>query len=267
MAAKSIAKGLLAGHTKDHPGYWIHTSGTAILCWHDSETKIYGEAPSQTPYDDLEDVARLTSLPDSAYHRDIDKIVLSTGSNNAGVVKTAIVCPPTIYGPGRGPDNTRSKQAYNLAKIILQKGKAPQLGKGLTEWDNVHIHDLSSLFVLLVEEAVSGDKKDIDSELWGEKGYFLAENGHHAWGELSKQIAQAAYNKGFISTQEVQVMSPDEAMETAGFEGMLWGMNSKGFAKRARKFLGWKPVGRSLPDEVPGIVDGEAKSLGLVAGN
>ena len=138
------------------------------------ETKIYGEAPSQQPYDDLDRVSDLTSLPDTAWHREIDKAVLSVGSD---AVKTAIVCPPTIYGPGRGPGNKRSKQVYLLAKVTLEKGKAPILGKGLTEWDNVNVHDLSDLFVLLVDAALSKNK-DLDGEIWGEKGYFLAENGH-----------------------------------------------------------------------------------------
>ena len=96
--------------------------------------KVLGEAPHQPPYDDLEGVSALTSLPDKAWHREIDKLVLSAGSAS---VKTAIVCPPTIYGPGRGPDNTRSRQVYGLAKMTLEKGQAPILGKGLTEWDNV----------------------------------------------------------------------------------------------------------------------------------
>jgi hypothetical protein len=128
-AATAISRGLAAGHTKEKPGFWIHISGTGILTWKDSETKTYGEPPSQPPYDDLENVAGLTSLPDSAFHRDIDKIVLESASDS---VKTAIVCPPTIYGPGRGPVNKRSRQVYHLARITLKLGKAPQVGRGLT---------------------------------------------------------------------------------------------------------------------------------------
>jgi hypothetical protein len=260
-AAQAIAKGLASGHTKEKPGYWIHVSGTGILCWKDMQTHTYGEAPSQPPYDDWEDVAGLTGLPDEAFHRDIDKMVLAA---NSGVVKTAIVCPPTIYGPGRGPGNARSRQVYNLVKTTLEKGQAPQLGKGLTEWDNVHIHDLSDLIVLLVEAAI-GEKKD-DPEIWGQKGYFLAENGHHVWGEVSKQVAEETYKQGYIKTKEVHPMGVNEAKETAGFEALSWGLNSKGYAKRARKLLGWNPKGKSLKDEIPGIVDGEAKILGLKAG-
>lgn len=262
-AATAISRGLAAGHTKEKPGFWIHISGTGILTWKDSETKTYGEPPSQPPYDDLENVAGLTGLPDSAFHRDIDKIVLESASDS---VKTAIVCPPTIYGPGRGPVNKRSRQVYHLARITLKLGKAPQVGRGLTEWDNVHVHDLSDLFILLVEAAVA-NKPELDSKIWGKEGYFLAENGHHVWGELSKQVGEVAYERGYIKEKGVTAMSPDEASKQAGFEALSWGLNSKGYAKRARKYLGWKPKARSLNDEIPNIVDGEAEILGLKVGH
>lgn len=48
-------------------------------------------------YNDLSGVEELTSLPDEAFHRNIDKIVLETGIKHADAVKTVIVCPPTIY--------------------------------------------------------------------------------------------------------------------------------------------------------------------------
>jgi len=73
------------------------------------DKKLYGE-PNGKTYNDWEGVGALTSLPDHALHRDVDTIVLSCAKNNPDKVKTAIVCPPTIYGPGRGPDNGRSNQ-------------------------------------------------------------------------------------------------------------------------------------------------------------
>jgi len=262
-AARAIAAGLAAGHTTEKPGFWLHTSGTGILCWKDAETNTFGEAPSQPPYNDLDKVSDLTSLPDTAFHRAIDKIVLAAGSTS---VKTAIICPPTIYGNGRGPGNKRSRQVYNLVGTTLEIGQPPQLGKGLTEWDNVHCHDLSDLFVLLVDAAVA-NKKDLDSELWGQKGYFLAENGHHVWGEISRQVGEIAFKKGYIKIKEVKSMSTDEAKEAGGFDALSWGLNSKGHAKRARKFLGWKPKGKGLTDELPDIVDQEATRLGFKLGH
>jgi nucleoside-diphosphate-sugar epimerase len=204
----------------------------------------------------------LTGLPDEAFHRDVDKIVLGASSD---VVKTAVICPPTIYGEGRGPGNKTSRQVYHLASVTLKNGQAPQIGRGLAEWDNVHVHDLSNLFVLLTEAAIANNP-DLDSKLWGKEGYFLAEGGHHVWGEVSKWVAEDAFKKGYIKTKELKPMGTEEAEKVAGFQALSWGLNSRGDAKRARKYLGWKTVGRSLKDEISSIVDGEAEELGIKKG-
>lgn len=116
------------------------------------------------------------------------------------------------------------------------------------------MHDLSELFVLLAEAAASHND---DPRLWGEKGYFLAENGEHVWGELSKLMAKVAADKGYIPVAETQPMKKDEAFDTAGFEALSWGMNSRGVSRRAREVLGWNPSSPSLEDEIPKILDVE----------
>ena len=53
---------------------------------------------SDREYNDLDGVQDLTNLPDDAFHRNVDKVVLEAGHQNSDVLKTVIVCPPTIYG-------------------------------------------------------------------------------------------------------------------------------------------------------------------------
>jgi len=55
-------------------------------------------------------------------------------------------------------------------------------------------------------------------------------------------------------------------MEVTDEQGLTWGLNSKGFARRAKKILGWAPNGKSLKDEIPDIVSLEAEVLGLKIG-
>lgn len=180
-------------------------------------------------------------------------------------MKTAVVCPPTIYGDGRGPGNKSSRQVPVLVKTALKTGQTPQIGRGLAEWNHVHVNDLATLFVLLTEAAIKNDPS-LDAKLWGKEGYYLAENGNHVWGEVSKWVAADAYKKGYIKTEELKPMGTEEAEKTAGFEALSWGLNSRGQAKRAREYLGWKPVGRSLKDEIPYMIDAEAKAQGLEKG-
>lgn len=147
-SANAIVKGLAS---KSTPGYFIHTSGTGILTVQDVQA---GREGQQNPkvYDDFENVSEVTSLPDDAWHRKVDKIVLAA-HKAAPNVKTAIVCPPTIYGPGRGPGNTFSDQWYLMAKGMIQHGYAFQVGEGKNVWTKIHVHDLSDLYLTLVEEA------------------------------------------------------------------------------------------------------------------
>lgn len=87
----------MAGHTKENPGYWLHTGGAGILTYKDGDSGIYGNK-SEKVYDDWDGVEELLTLPDHAFHRDVDRIVLEAGAKHADVLKTALVCPPTIYG-------------------------------------------------------------------------------------------------------------------------------------------------------------------------
>jgi hypothetical protein len=96
-AAEAIAEGLAEGHSKERPGFWLHTGGTGILTYKDSEADRLGES-SDHVYNDWDGVEELTNLPDSAFHRNVDKIVLKAGTEHADTVKTALLCPPTIYG-------------------------------------------------------------------------------------------------------------------------------------------------------------------------
>ena len=98
-AAKAIAAGLARGHSKDNPGYWLHTGGTGILTYKDSENDFQGLGTwTEKQYNDLDGVSELTNLPDEAFHRNVDKIVIEAGTKHSDSVKTVIVCPPTIYG-------------------------------------------------------------------------------------------------------------------------------------------------------------------------
>lgn len=146
----------------------------------------YGEPPyPDEKYDDITDLSKVTSLPDDAIHRVVDKIVLAAHSAHPASVRTAIVGPPCIYGPGRGPGNTRSIQAYDMAKWTLQHGFAPVIGTGRTEWDQVHVHDLADLFVALVDATQDPARRE-DDEIFGDKGYHFCENGSYTWGDVAQ---------------------------------------------------------------------------------
>ncbi|KAL2869579.1 uncharacterized protein BJX67DRAFT_333211 [Aspergillus lucknowensis] len=263
-AANAIAKGLIEGHSAERPGYWLHTGGTGILTYFDSEVrKAHGEHDDKV-FDDDSGVDELVNLPSAAFHRNVDEIVLQTGIQHAESVKTAIVCPPTIYGRGRGPVSLRGRQVYELSSFILKEKYTPVIGKGLARWNNVHVYDLSRLFECLVRAGVDPTRRD-DTEIWGAKGYFLAENGEHVWGELAREIGLQAFKEGYLKEKpEVRGLSLQEAMNSpAGFEAASWAWNSRGKALRGRRVLGWRPQEQSIEEEMPYILRAEASRLGL----
>jgi nucleoside-diphosphate-sugar epimerase len=213
-------------------------------------------------YNDWEGVHEATSLPDYALHRNVDKIVLDAGINHGGADKgiyTAIVCPPTIYGPGRGSGNKKSMQAYLFAATVLKRGKGFVVGDGKNVWHEVHVQDLSDVYLALGEAAVNGGSP----ATWGKEGYYFAENGSFVWGDLERAIDKAAFEKGFLKTDEVDHLSIEETNKLHPVGSYAWGTNSRGHAIRARKLFGWSPHRPKLLDLVPDIVDLQAQNLGI----
>lgn len=205
----------------------------------------------------------MTSLPDSALHRHVEKVVLGMHSTNPGAINTAIVCPPCIYAQGRGSDNQRSIQVYMASKAILERKQGFMPTKGENLWHEVNVHDLSDLYVLLGEAAAAGGGK----ATWNDDGYYFAENGSFVWKDIFHDITKIAKDKGLIDGDETPSLSPDELAKLHPHALLLWGTNSRGKAIRARKLLGWEPHGQSLKELLPEIVEGEARSLGLIQGH
>ena len=260
-SAEAFARALAKRTTSD-PAFFIHTSGTGLLGWETLEKNCLGtELPKV--YDDWDGIKEVTSLPDSAHHRPVDKIVLGFGQNNSGAIKTAIVCPPCINARGRGPDNQRSAQVYLASEAILKMRQGFVPMKGENVWHEVNVHDLSDLYVLLGEAAAAGGGK----ATWNEDGYYFAENGSFVWRDIFHDITRIAKDKGLIEGDKTPSLFSDELAKIHPYAVALWGMNSRGKAIRARKLLGWEPHGETLKELLPEIVEGEARALGLIQGH
>lgn len=251
-ASISLAKGL-ARRTRAGSAFWISLSGTDNLAWPTLETGNYGET-LDTVWDDYDGLSKVASFPDDAPHRDVEKIQLEAGSDN---VKVAIVCAPTVYGPGRSCGNKRSDQVPGLAKYTIQNGKSFIVGRGLNRWPNIHIHDLSSLILILVTNAADGGR----GATWNEHGYYFAENGEHVWKDIAEQIAKEAKSQGLIQKSNVVSYSAEEVDRQVEWGALIYGTDSRCKAIRARRILGWKPVGHTLEQEIGRAVEEEASQL------
>lgn len=246
--AKSIIKGIQASST---PTYLVHTSGTGLLLYPDIEAKTFGEARTKV-WDDVKDIdAILNDIPDTAPHRMIDRAVL-----DPKLPTTAIVCPPTIYGPGRGA-NTRSIQVPSLARSMLVAKRGFFVGEGKAYWHQVHVRDLSLLYLLLIEDAATAVAGGQPKATWGPKGYYFAENGEFVWGDICRAIAKEAHKQNYLESAECVSLPSPEVEKLCKAGSWLWGANSRGVASRARQELGWQPKEKPLLDFISSAVEHE----------
>lgn len=229
-----------------------------ILALEALQSRAYGKN-LEKEFNDWEGVQELVTLPDSAPHRQVDKIVLAAASEH---VKTAIVCPPTVYGESRGEGNPRSMQINEVVGLFLRRGEAFKVDKGANIWHEVHVQDLTDLYVKLGESTVTGEPAT-----WNEKGYYLSENGGFAWGDICQAIAGIAYMKGYIKSPNAASLSPSEVASIWPRFNSFIGCSSRGQAIRGKKLLGWKPHRPSLREDLARIIDHDFELLDLTKGS
>jgi hypothetical protein len=255
----SSAEALIAGLSqRQNNTYLIHISGTGNLTYDDLSTDSFGIARDRV-FDDWDGIGEVTSLPDEALWRNVEKAVLAAHEQEGSAnIRTAIVCAPTIYGAGRGPVNQRGLQVNEMTKAVLTRGKGFFIGDGLNKWNEIHIQDLSNAFLALVDAAL---KPEGNKASWNKEGFYFTEAGEYAWGDLARQIAKIAFEKNLIDSSNTESITPDDADKLHPWGRILWGTNSRGRAVRANKVLGWTPAQRAMVDALPEIVEAEALAL------
>ncbi|KAF4556533.1 Hypothetical protein D9617_1g084110 [Elsinoe fawcettii] len=240
-SAQAIANGL--SHATGSSKYWLQIAGASLVSGSDIANDRYGEPP-EASYNDQEDSAKVIELIKSNQKRVTENLVIS---QDPVKVKTALVVGPLIYGTGRGPGNTRSIQAPEIARNTIERKHGFVLGRGLNVWTNVHVHDLADLFVALIKAAQQGR-----DGIWNDKGVYHPENGQMSFLDLDRAITEAAHKAGLIDSPEVrETIDPDTANNMTGHGAVLWGTNAVTKSGKAQSVLGWKPSRPSLADELP----------------
>ncbi|KAK6499668.1 hypothetical protein TWF481_010031 [Arthrobotrys musiformis] len=259
---KDIYEGM-AKNTSGKPIYLIHSSGTAVLS--DLSLAKAGEkeqsAALDKVWDDVGDFEGIRNLPAEQLHQNVDSLVRAPPLGRNPNIRYAIVCPPMIYGEGSGPVRRLNSLAPWLSEAILKNGKGFTVGKGENSWSNVHIDDLTDLYIRLVGESL---KEGGGRASWGQDGgWYFAENGRRTWGDIAREITKIAHEKGYLRSEEVEALGVEKAKELNPVGPYAWGTNSLSRASRARKELGWAPHGESLGETILGDVNIAAKRLGI----
>ncbi|TRX91240.1 hypothetical protein FHL15_007845 [Xylaria flabelliformis] len=267
-ALNSIITGMLRHDSKS---YLIKLSGTGTLYEYPDTTEYLGRINPKI-YSDIDDIKELVSRPDNALHRRTDAIVFKAAAEHGNRLKTAIVCPPDIYGRGCGPGRRASYYIPWFVEAIKKLGKPFYLQDGSNMRGWVHIDDFVQIYISLVEAAVAGG----GSVSWGRevrnsylilflsyllfmvfqlniyKGYFLAASQEASQRDIAEATAKILFAKGEISSADAQSISNEEMASLfpdAPYTGFFsFGCNSRSKADRAAKELGHVPKAPSFWD-------------------
>ena len=233
--AAQAADAVIHAASADHPGavvtlvtalersgkLLIHTSGSSIVA--DQADGEFAAAVALTEDSYFEPV------PNRRPRVDMNRYVRQAAIEKG--VRAVVICPPMIYGTGRGlqPD---SDQIPKLMALSRQVGAGAYFGKGLNRYSNVHIDDLVDLYMLVMDRAPGGS-------------FFFAENGHASFKELAEMIGHALGLGG-----KTVSLSVAEVTRQYG-EAARLGVASNSFVRavNARR-MGWTPKGSSLAEDL-----------------
>lgn len=242
----AIINGLLRRST---PGYLLHLSGTGIVSdWADA---TYLGKLNPKIWSDISSLPEIRQLPLTALHRNTEAILHDTVAKHGGRINIAIMCPPDIYGKGKGLAKTHSALIPLFVSEILNKGgKVAYCNEGTCTRSWVHIDDLMRLYLHVVEAAASGNKPD---QYFNDNGYYFASTQEHSHIETAKATAEILHRNGIIESAEPVQVSVEELDTMANVPGFpklaryLFASNSRTRAERAGKSFGYK-------DEAPGLM-------------
>ncbi|MEP6474058.1 MAG: NAD-dependent epimerase/dehydratase family protein [Gemmatimonadota bacterium] len=180
---------------------------------------ILGNTGNQSGDEDIP----LDPLPTVAWRVPVERLILTSAAQQ---VRSAIIRPAIVYGRAGGIP------AMMLAGA-RSHGVVQYVGDGAQRWPTVHIDDLADLYLRVLTGGGAGT-------LW-----------HAAHGpstparEIAVAVSQVAGLGGKAESWPV-----GEARRTLGSLADAMALDQQMSGKRAERLLGWKPVGRSVLEEI-----------------
>ncbi|KAH7394273.1 hypothetical protein DE146DRAFT_765969 [Phaeosphaeria sp. MPI-PUGE-AT-0046c] len=207
--AVSLMKGVGQGSNKN--AVVVHVFGTVILT---EMSDGPGNSASKL-YNDMipADVKEILSFDMSHIHRDVENAFVDAAAKYN--VKTAILSPLVIHGIGRSLVKTRS----------------------------IHIDNLTTTIMVLVEEALKGPQSQAQCK------------------DVSIAIAKTRHAKGLLKSEQVDKLTVEEATRIHPWAPILWDGNSRGAGERLKE-LGWRSDGKTIFDSIPEMIDAEVGKHG-----
>jgi hypothetical protein len=239
----ALIAGLLV---RDSTSFLLHLGGTGIVADHRSDS-FRGELNPKV-WSDINDIDAIWSLPDDALHRNVDKIIQTAAETHGEKLKTAIICPPDIYGPGKGLARTQSVYFPTFYAESVKLGQTFYANSGANSRSWVHLDDLMVVYLRLVEAAVNGG----NGAEWGKQGYYFTSSQEATQFDIAVAAGKILKQHGILQNEEPRRCSIEEVygmLSHYGSPGIglyMYCANSRTRADRAKKLLGYEPKAASI---------------------
>jgi nucleoside-diphosphate-sugar epimerase len=243
---QALVVGLLL---KSTPGYLIHLSGTGLVSdWHNT---TYLGLPNPKIWSDVTSLPEIKSLPMGELHRNTETLLHGWIEEHAGKINIAIICPPDVYGLGKGLGRTTSALVPVYVHEARALGAAFYVAEGTNMRSWVHVDDLTRLYLLLVEAALAGEAEETH---FGKNGYYFAGTQEHSQIDLARETGRILYERGVINDAkpvQVGLEQLDAMVNVSEFPELrryLFASNSRTRAERAGRLFEYKA-------QAPGLME------------
>ncbi|KAJ5345716.1 NAD dependent epimerase/dehydratase family protein [Penicillium brevicompactum] len=238
-SAKALVTGQGARRAAlDRPVHYIQISGTSNLSDR-PHTDGYTDTHQFSDEEDIYSYEKYRESRETYYQRTTDVTVIETGE--ALGVTTYVIMAPTIFGLGTGPFNRSSIQLPAMIADAVKSGAVSVVSEGKTIWSHVHVQDVASLHMTLLEHICT--ESQIPSS---RKGIYFCETGEHSHREFSEMLSKATHELGVVPTAEVKEITLQQAGDKLALGSLLraelsFAANARCKAVLGRK-LGWTPL-------------------------
>ncbi|OAA56798.1 NAD(P)-binding domain protein [Cordyceps fumosorosea ARSEF 2679] len=237
----------LLRRSKPGPGFLIRLAGTGIIAdWQDGPYAVL----NPKVWSDVDDIDVITGLPETCLHRPADKILQDAATQHGDRLKTAIITPSGIYGPGKGPGNVRSLLIPEMCENIIELGHGFYAEQGANRRSWIHVDDVVNVYLKLVEAAAAGG----GNAVWGKEGYYFATTQELSQLDLAKAAGEILHKHGLIPAAEPKSLSVADVREMRGGSSWgpmgvyTWACNTRVRPDRATSLLGFTPTAPSVLD-------------------
>lgn len=123
-------------------------------------------------------------------------------------VKAYIIMPPDVYGFGTGMFAKTTPQIEDMARDALKHGQAAYIRNEDGIVGYVHVADLATLYVMLLDKLLDDDAAASASE-----GIYFCSAGTHSWQETMGRIGEIGFRDSHLVSAVPKAVSINEAAE------------------------------------------------------